>query len=92
MENKDVNPPVTRIPSVNHGPWAMDKLGTDPFETQNLMYDIRVNGITKTQFDRRNAIDRKNLVDTFVGQYGMKWVGKLFDSDKVMAVLLFIKN
>lgn len=59
--------------------WIDQLLSPDPFETQNFMHDNRVNGTTKSVFDRRNDIDRKNLVNAFLGDYGMQWVSS-YDS------------
>lgn len=72
MENN--NRPVTNVfPGNSSSSWANDKLGPDLFEEQNFSEDS-ANGTTKEVFDRRNVIDRKNLVEIFIGRLGIKWV------------------
>lgn len=75
MENN--NRPVTNVfPGNSSSSWANDKLGPDLFEEQNFSEDS-ANGTTKEVFDRRNVIDRKNLVEIFIGRLGIKWVSVL---------------
>lgn len=47
---------------------------TDLFEAQNFFEDNQANGTTKEVFDRRSIIDRKNLVELFIGRFGINWV------------------
>ncbi len=45
-----------------------------PFDEQNFFYDNLTNGTSTEVFNRRNVIDRKNLVEAYVGRLGIKWV------------------
>lgn len=76
MENSDFNQATTNFFPQNTSTmnWTNDKLGPDLFETKNFLADNSANGTSKEMFDRRNVIDRKNLVETYTGKYGLKWV------------------
>lgn len=46
----------------------------DLFDEQNFYAENSANGTTKEAFERRKAIDRKNLEEIYIGPLGMRWV------------------
>lgn len=80
MDNNNYRHSANVSPGGSSINWTNDKLGVDPFESQNFYYDNIANGTTKEVFDRRNVIDRKNLVEVFISKFGIKWVSNLISN------------
>lgn len=74
MDNNNYRHSANVSPGGSAIDWTNDKLGIDQFDAQNFYYDNIANGTTKEVFDRRNVIDRKNLVEVFISKFGIKWV------------------
>lgn len=73
MENNNNDRRLTDVENSSMS-WTKDQLSLDPFEAQNFSSDNVANGTTEEMFDRRRVIDQKNLVELFVGRFGIKWV------------------